>query len=58
MVENKEYEPTLIEWDELVQLWARSRVVLSSTLGSGATARVVWTTKQFIDAMAQINRLG
>lgn len=50
MVENKEYVPTLTEWDELVLLWARARAVLSSTLGSSATARIAWTTKQFIDA--------
>jgi hypothetical protein len=50
MVENKEYVPTLTEWDELSVLWARSRAVLSSTLGLGAMARIAWTTKQFIDA--------
>lgn len=50
MVEIKEYVPTLIEWDELVLLWNRSRTVLSSTPGAGDTARLAWTTKQFIDA--------
>ena len=50
MVENKEYVPSLIEWDELGLLWGRSRTVLSATLSPGLQARIAWTTKQFIDA--------
>lgn len=49
MVENKEYSPTLIEWDELVLLWNRSKVVFASTLATNTKARIAWTTKSFIE---------
>lgn len=48
MVENKEYSPTLIEWDALVLLWNRSKVLFASTLAMHTNARIAWTTKNFI----------
>lgn len=49
MAEDKEYSPTLIEWDELVGLWNRSRSLFASTIATNARARVAWTTKAFIE---------
>ncbi len=49
MVENKEYSPTLTEWDELVLLWNRSRTVFASTLATNVKARIAWTTKNFVE---------
>lgn len=49
MVENKEYSPTLVEWDELVLLWNRSKTMFVSTLATNVKARIAWTTKSFID---------
>jgi hypothetical protein len=49
MVENKEYSPTLIEWDELVLLWSRSKTMFASTLATNVKARIAWTTKSFIE---------
>lgn len=54
MVENKEYVPSLTEWDELVLLWNRSRAVMASTLSPNVKARVAWTTKQFVDKHPQV----
>ena len=40
------YEPTLVEWDELVMLWGRSKVVHETSYES----RIAWTTKTFVAA--------
>lgn len=48
MEERKEYSPTLIEWDELVTLWNRSRVMFANTLATNVKARIAWVTKTFV----------
>lgn len=50
MVENKEYSPSLVEWDELVMLWNRSKAMFASALVSNAKARIAWTTKLFVES--------
>lgn len=55
MVENKEYSPSLIEWDELVLLWNRSKALFASTLAMNTKARVAWTTKNFIEKNPQVS---
>lgn len=49
MAENKEYTPTLIEWDKLVLLWNRSKAMFASMLAPNVKARVAWTTKTFVE---------
>lgn len=43
-MENKEYTPTLVEWDELVALWGRSKAMFATNV----KARLAWTTKAFV----------
>lgn len=53
MVENKEYAPSLIEWDDLVMFWNRSRTMFSSTLATGVSPRIAWVTKNFVGTHPQ-----
>jgi hypothetical protein len=55
MGESKGYEPSLAEWDELVLLWGRSRLVMASILAPSVKARIAWTAKQFINAHSQVS---
>lgn len=55
MVENKEYAPSLTEWDELVLLWNRSQTMFSSTLAVGVSPRVAWVTKNFVEKHPQVS---
>lgn len=50
MVENKEYSPTSLEWDELVLLWNRSKAIFANTASTGVQARLAWTTKNFVES--------
>lgn len=49
MVENKEYSPTLLEWDELVLLWNRSKTMFANTLATNVRARIAWTAEAFVE---------
>lgn len=48
MVEYKEYSPSLLEWDELVLLWNRSKAMFANSLATNVKARIAWTTKNFV----------
>jgi hypothetical protein len=54
MVESKEYTPTLIEWDELVLLWNRSKAMFANTLATNARARIAWTAEAFVESHPEI----
>ena len=49
MAESKEYTPTLVEWDELVLLWNRSKAMFANTLATNKRARIAWTAEAFVE---------
>jgi hypothetical protein len=54
MVESKEYSPSLVEWDELVLLWNRSKAMFANTLATNMRARIAWTAEAFVDSHPEI----
>src|SRR5678816_1771804 len=50
MAENKEYSPSLVEWDELVLLWNRSKSTFANTLATNVRARIAWTAEAFVES--------
>ena len=54
MVESKEYTPTLVEWDELVLLWNRSKAMFANTLATNVRARIAWTAEAFVDSHPEV----
>lgn len=54
MVESKEYMPTLIEWDELGQLWNRSKAMFANTLSTNVRARIAWTVEAFVESHPEV----
>lgn len=54
MAESKEYSPTLVEWDELVLLWNRSKALFANTLATNVRARIAWTAEAFVESHPEI----
>lgn len=54
MAENKEYSPSLVEWDELVLLWNRSKAMFANTLATNVRARIAWTAEAFVDSHPEV----